>query len=88
MFRDLYSFENLWRQHRICRRNKRNTLNQLCFELDAEANLLALQRELRDHTYRPERYPVPEQKSLFGWPATATTTLGTAQTGCVLYGTR
>jgi hypothetical protein len=53
--RDLYSFENLWRQYRVCRRNKRNTLNQLRFEVDAEAKLLDLQRELRDHTYRPGR---------------------------------
>jgi hypothetical protein len=55
MTRDLYSFENLWRQYRACRRNKRNTANQLSFELDAEANLVALQRELREHTYRPGR---------------------------------
>jgi RNA-directed DNA polymerase len=52
---DLFAFENLWRQYRICRRNKRNTLNQLRFELDLEANLLDLQCELRDHTYRPGR---------------------------------
>jgi RNA-directed DNA polymerase len=52
---DLYSFENLWRQYRACRRNKRNTLNALAFEIDAEAKLLDLQRELRAHTYRPGR---------------------------------
>jgi RNA-directed DNA polymerase len=52
---DLYAFENLWRQYRVCRRNKRNTVNQLRFELDAEAELLALQQELREHTYRPGR---------------------------------
>jgi retron-type reverse transcriptase len=50
---DLLAFDNLWRQYRICRRNKRNTLNQLRFELDAEAQLLTLQQELRDHAYRP-----------------------------------
>ncbi len=50
---DLFAFENLWRQYRICRRNKRNTINQLRFELDAEAQLLTLQHELRDHTYQP-----------------------------------
>ncbi len=50
---DLYSFEDLWRQYRACRRNKRNTLNQLRFEIDAERNLLDLQRELRGHTYQP-----------------------------------
>jgi RNA-directed DNA polymerase len=52
---DLYSFENFWRQYRACRRNKRNTVNQLRFEVDAEANLLDLQRELREHTYQPGR---------------------------------
>ena len=50
---DLFAFENLWRQYRICRRNKRNTINQLRFELDAEAQLLTLQQELRAHTYQP-----------------------------------
>ncbi|MBY0279424.1 RNA-directed DNA polymerase [Candidatus Binatia bacterium] len=50
---DLYSFRELWRQYRSCRRNKRVTRNALAFEADAEANLLALQRELREHTWRP-----------------------------------
>jgi RNA-directed DNA polymerase len=45
----------LWRRYRRCRRHKRNTLNALAFEVDAEANLLALQQELRAHTYRPGR---------------------------------
>ena len=52
---DVYAFRALWRQYRICRRNKRNTLNALAFEVNAEANLLALQEELRAHTYRPGR---------------------------------
>ncbi len=52
---DVYSFRGLWRQYRRCRRNKRNTRNALAFEVDAEARLLALQQELRDHTYRPGR---------------------------------
>jgi RNA-directed DNA polymerase len=52
---DLFAFENLWRQYRICRRNKRNTINQLRFELDAEAQLLTLQHELRAHTYQPRQ---------------------------------
>ena len=55
MSSDLYSFANLWRQYRACRRNKRNTLNALAFEIDAEAKLLDLQRELRTHAYRPGR---------------------------------
>lgn len=52
---DLYSFRALWRQYRDCRRNKRNTHSALAFEVDAEAKLLVLQQELRDHTYRPGR---------------------------------
>ncbi len=52
---ELYAFENLWRQYRACRRNKRNTFNALAFEVDAEASLFALQAELRAHTYRPGR---------------------------------
>jgi RNA-directed DNA polymerase len=52
-FPDFYSFADLWHQYRACRSNKRNTVNALAFELDAETNLLELQRELRDHSYRP-----------------------------------
>ena len=52
---DLYSFRALWRHYRNCRRNKRNTFNALAFEVDAEARLLALQEELRAHSYRPGR---------------------------------
>ena len=42
----LYSFENLWRANRECRRTKRGTLNALAFEIDAEAGLLELQDDL------------------------------------------
>ena len=52
---DLYSFRALWRHYRQCRRNKRNTINALAFEANAEANLLTLQEELRAHTYKPGR---------------------------------
>lgn len=44
---DVFSFRALWRSYRTCRRNKRNTLNALAFEIDAEAKLLALQQERR-----------------------------------------
>jgi retron-type reverse transcriptase len=50
---DVFSFEALWHHYRDCRRNKRGTTNALAFELDAEANLLALQAELGERTYRP-----------------------------------
>jgi hypothetical protein len=52
---DFYSFHALWEAYRTCRRNKRNSRNALAFEIDAEARLLELQRELREHTYRPGR---------------------------------
>ncbi|MGH8467804.1 MAG: hypothetical protein ACREVY_02040 [Gammaproteobacteria bacterium] len=52
---ELYSFRALWRHYRNCRRNKRNTFNALAFEADAEAKLLALQEDLRAHSYRPGR---------------------------------
>lgn len=55
MTSDPYSFQALWRAYRECRRNKRTTANALRFEVNAEANLLALQEELRAHTYRPGR---------------------------------
>jgi len=35
-----------------CRKNKRNTLNQLAFEVDLERNLMDLWRDLRDGTYQ------------------------------------
>jgi RNA-directed DNA polymerase len=35
-----------------CRKHKRNTLNQLAFEVDLERNLMALWRDLRDGTYQ------------------------------------
>ena len=52
---DLYSLQELWRHYRKCRRMKRNTLNALAFERDAEANFLCLQQQLRTHTYQPGR---------------------------------
>ena len=50
---DIFAFAALWRRYRQCRRNKRHTINALAFEINAEANLLALQEELRAHTYKP-----------------------------------
>jgi RNA-directed DNA polymerase len=51
----LFSFENIYRQYINCRRNKRNTINALRFEVDQERELLKLATELSDHTYRPGR---------------------------------
>lgn len=38
-----------------CRKNKRNTMNALAFELDYEQNLIALQQEINEGTYTPGR---------------------------------
>lgn len=51
----LFSFENIHRHYINCRRNKRNTHNALRFEVQQELNLLQLQRELQDRSYRPTR---------------------------------
>jgi RNA-directed DNA polymerase len=36
-----------------CRKNKRNTLNALAFEVDYEANLIALHRQINNGSYQP-----------------------------------
>lgn len=51
----LFSFDNIYRQYLLCRRNKRNTFNALGFEVGQEKNLLALKEELVTRTYRPSR---------------------------------
>ena len=51
----LYSLENLYRQYRRCRRQKRNTHNALRFEVRLEENLLQLHEELEGRTYHPSR---------------------------------
>ena len=66
----LFSFENLYRQYLACRRNKRNTLNALRFEVRQEENLLALQEALVSRTYVPTRSvcffaPGPKIREIF-----------------------
>jgi RNA-directed DNA polymerase len=51
----LFSFENIYRQYLFCRKNKRNTINALRFEVNQEKELQRLCRELTDRTYRPGR---------------------------------
>jgi len=51
----LFSFENIHRHYLNCRRNKRNTHNALRFEARQELNLLELQAQLQDRSYRPTR---------------------------------
>ncbi len=52
---EVFSFANIYRQYLNCRKNKRNTINALRFEIRAEENLLKLQEELQKKTYYPSR---------------------------------
>lgn len=51
----LFSFQSLYSSYRKCRKNKRNTINALRFEINAEEKLFDLSRELESRTYRPAR---------------------------------
>ncbi|MDG4551661.1 MAG: reverse transcriptase/maturase family protein [Candidatus Contendobacter sp.] len=50
------AFENLWRAWRKARRGKSRTAGAVAFEMELEANLLGLQRELKSGDYRPGVY--------------------------------
>ncbi len=51
----LFSLENIYQQYRACRRNKRNSINALRFEVRQELNLLALRDALVSRSYEPAR---------------------------------
>lgn len=51
----IFSFGNIYRCYLKCRRNKRNTMNALKFELKAEENMLRLEKGLKSKTYHPSR---------------------------------
>lgn len=51
----LFSFENIYKQYLKCRKNKRNTVNALKFEINCEENLIDLKRELDTGSYYPSR---------------------------------
>jgi retron-type reverse transcriptase len=46
--------EDLFTAYHDARKNKRNTLNQLRFEMDAEANLYELYTQIRERRYAPK----------------------------------
>jgi hypothetical protein len=56
LFPGLVRFTNLWQAYRQAARGKRGKPPVAAFELDLEANLLRLQAELSDRTYRPGGY--------------------------------
>lgn len=50
----MFTYEQLYRCYLECRKNKRNTLNQLEFEINVDINLLRLEEELNNRTYKPQ----------------------------------
>ncbi|HAT7072804.1 TPA: hypothetical protein JAN90_08535 [Legionella pneumophila] len=49
------SLESLFQAYFDCRKNKRNTMNALRFEVDYEGNLAAIREELNSSTWHPGR---------------------------------
>lgn len=56
LYPQIYPFSNLYTAYRAARRGKRHRAAVAGFEFDLESNLLTLERELRDQTYRPGGY--------------------------------
>lgn len=56
LWKRITSFEALWRASRLARRGKRRMASAAAFEHHLEAELLALQAELRDGSYRCGAY--------------------------------
>jgi retron-type reverse transcriptase len=56
LYPQVYSFSNLYWAFRAARRGKRDRAAVASFEFDLEHNLLTLEAELRDRTYRPGSY--------------------------------
>ena len=56
LFPQVCSFENLHHAFRGARRGKRDREEVAAFEYDAEKNLVELQAELLDGSYRPGLY--------------------------------
>ena len=52
---ELFTYKNLYKAYLDCRKNKRQTINALKFEINLEDNLKELLEELRSGTYRPGR---------------------------------
>ena len=50
----MFTYEQIYRCYLNCRKNKRNSINQLEFEISADTSLLRLQEELNGHIYKPE----------------------------------
>lgn len=51
----LFSYRNIYQSYLDCRRNKRNSINALKFEINADKHVLELESKLNDHSYHPSR---------------------------------
>ncbi len=51
----IFTLSKLLQAYIPCRRRKRKTINALKFELNLEANLLDLQKQLKNRVYKPKR---------------------------------
>ena len=56
LYAQVYDFANLYGACRRARLGKRDRATVDAFEFDLEQNLLALQEELHNHTYKPGAY--------------------------------
>lgn len=56
LYSEIHSFENLYLAYRQARKGKRSRGNVAEFEFEMEHNLLELQAELREQSYRPGAY--------------------------------
>ena len=67
-----FSFEELVQAYFDCRQNKRNTTTAIAFEQNLERNLIKLNDDLKDGTYRPGRsicFVVTKPKAREVWAA-------------------
>lgn len=55
MDKTYFTYENLLRAYKDCRKNKSNSLECMKFDYNLEENLLSLEQELQSRTYRPGR---------------------------------
>ncbi len=51
--KDSFKYQGIYRNYVKCRRNKRNSINALIFEFNAEENILKLENQLQRKSYRP-----------------------------------
>jgi RNA-directed DNA polymerase len=52
---NIFSYKAIHRNYLKCRKNKRNSINALKFEINAEENILNLERQLKNKSYHPSR---------------------------------